>query len=369
MAIYIIFTIIMLLSLILMAVYIIKRINNLQFIKKSKIKNKIISRLIKLLPVLILIIFIYIDLINTVVIYMHIFIFLIICDLILFIIKKISKKDLNYSISFIIAIIITSTYLGYGYYLAHHVIKTNYVIETTKDIGVDNFRITQITDSHIGTTMDGNDFIKYMEKVNKTNPDIVVVTGDFVDDDTTYEDMIKGCRGLGKLKTKYGVYFVYGNHDKGYYDYRDYTDEDIRKELTKNNVTILEDDNIEILDNIVLVGRQDAQVFDRKSMKELSSKIDKNKYIITLDHEPNDYNSEEKENIDLVLSGHTHGGQLFPIGQMSVMLGINDSYYGIETRNKTKFIVSSGIGNWAIKFKTGTIAEYVVIDIKNKSNQ
>ena len=52
-----------------------------------------------------------------------------------------------------------------------------------------------------------------MERINKENPDIVVVTGDFIDDDTSYEDMVKGCIGLGRLNTKYGVYFIYGNND------------------------------------------------------------------------------------------------------------------------------------------------------------
>ena len=53
--------------------------------------------------------------------------------------------------------------------------------------------------------------------MNKENPDVVVITGDFVDDDTSKEDMIQSCKALSKFKTKYGVYFVYGNHDKGYY--------------------------------------------------------------------------------------------------------------------------------------------------------
>ena len=97
----------------------------------------------------------------------------------------------------------------------------------------------------------------------------------------------------------------------------------------------------------------------------LTQNIDKNKYIIMLDHQPNDYDNEEKTGADLVLSGHTHGGQLFPLGLFGVLFGSNDKVYGLEIRDKTTFIVNSGIADWEIKFKTATKSEYGVIDIKS----
>ena len=358
------FIFLIVLLLLLMIIYVFFRVHSLSFIKK--INNKFINIFITLIPFVILFVFGYIDLINTFSVFIHLFLILIIFDFIFFILRKISKKNLNYSISFIMAFCFTFVYMGYGYYLAHHVVETKYIIDATKNIGVDNFRIVQVTDSHIGATMNGDEFIAYMEKINKTNPDIVVVTGDFVDDDTLEEDMIKACRGLGNLKTKYGVYFVYGNHDKGYFTYRTYDDTFLRKELKKNNVIILEDESINILDNIILVGRQDTQVSTRETAWNLTKDLDKSKYIITLDHEPNDYENEANADMDLVISGHTHGGQFFPLGPIGVKFGSNDSYYGLQKRKNTTFIVSSGIGDWAIKFKTGTISEYVIIDITNK---
>ena len=205
-----------------------------------------------------------------------------------------------------------------------------------------------------------------MIEINEINPDIVVVTGDFVDDDTSLKDMIRSCEGLGALKTKYGVYFIYGNHDKGYFDYREYGDKELREELIKNNVIILEDEGVDLVGNIYLLGRQDAQVRTRKSVEELMNDVDISKYVIVLDHEPNDYDNEEKANMDLVISGHTHGGQVFPLQIIDKMFGANDQIYGFERRGNTSFIVSSGIGDWAVKFKTFTKAEYVVIDIRNK---
>ena len=361
---YYILTSVFLLSLTILFGYLVYRFHKTIIIKF--IKNKKASKILLLFIFIITLIFVIFDTINTLLVFVSLFLFLLIYDFIIGIINIIRKKDINNSISFILAIITTCIYLIYGYYLAHHVVETDYIIETNKDIGVDKFRIVQVTDSHIGSTMDGVDFYKYMKDINKLNPDIVVMTGDFVDDDTKLKDMIKSCEGLGLLDTKYGVYFIYGNHDKAYFNYRNFDDKRLRKELKKNNVIILEDDVRLITDNIYLVGRQDSQEKDRLSAEELSSNLDKSKYIIGLDHKPTDYGNLVNAGFDLVLSGHTHGGQLWPVGQLSVFMGINDNNYGLKTIDEANFIVSSGIGDWTIKFKMGTISEYVVIDLINK---
>lgn len=341
-------------------------IRKMRSIFKDKIKNKYLLFFISLVPLLLFILGFMIDSINSIIVNLHFFIFLLILDLIILFINKIRKINIKPYVSIIISIVITACWLGNSYYLAHHVVRTNYVVTSNNKIGVDRFRIAQISDSHIGATMDGKDFSNYMKLINRAKPDVVVITGDFVDDDTTYNDMVESCKALGNLKTRYGVYFVYGNHDKGYSNYRGFDDNILRKELEKNNVKILEDSYVDIGENIILVGRKDAQETNRLSAKDLTKDLDKNKYIIMLDHEPNDYKNEVSSSVDLVLSGHTHGGQLIPLGPIGLLLKANDSIYGIEKRNNTNFIVSSGLGDWAIKFKSGTKSEYVIIDIKNK---
>ena len=209
--------------------------------------------------------------------------------------------------------------------------------------------------------------------MQRQNPDIVLIAGDFVDDGTTRQQMVEACRALGSLQTTYGVYFAFGNHDKGYHDpaARGFTGDDLITELKKNNVKVLQDENTLIDNRFYIIGRKDFSEIlrgnPRQSMNELLQNLNKEKFSIILDHQPNDYNNQTDAEADLVLSGHTHGGQLFPLNKVGEWIGANDKTYGYEKRKQTNFIVTSGLSDWAIKFKTGTKSEFVVIDIKHKT--
>ena len=353
-----------LLVLIPINIFIGRQINKLKIVKK--INNKYIRILVSSLFFLLTIIMYFIDFINANIIIIHFFFILAFVKAGLLLISMKKKINNIQEITLLVSLLITFVYLGYGYYTAHNVVETHYDIVSKKDLGVDSFRIVQVTDSHIGSTMDGDKFYNYMLEINKKDPDIVVVTGDYVDDDTSLKDMKRACEGLGALKTKYGVYYVYGNHDKGYFNYREYGNKELREELQKNNVIILEDEGLDIVGNIYLIGRQDKSAKNRLKASELMEKVDPNKYVIELNHQPNDYKNESHANIDLVISGHTHGGQVFPLQITEMIFKANDQVYGMKEIDNTTFIVSSGIGDWRVKFKTMTIAEYVVIDIKNK---
>lgn len=105
-------------------------------------------------------------------------------------------------------------------------------------------------------------------------------------------------------------------------------------------------------------------------MQKLTGALDPNKFSIVLDHQPQDYESQEAVGVDLVLSGHTHGGQLFPLMTIEnhTSLTPDDKVYGYEKRGNTNFIVTSGISDWAIKFKTGCKSEYLLLDITSTEN-
>lgn len=291
----------------------------------------------------------------------HLAIFWAIFDLIFLLVKKLRKgKKLPFWLAGALAVPITIVYMSVAYFLATHMYKTTYQVTTSKAVAP--LRIALISDSHVGACFDGEGFADRIETIGEQHPDMLVIAGDFVDDDTKKEDMIICCRALGELKTTYGVYYSPGNHDVGYSDYRDFTFDDLIDELEKNGVHVLLDEIVAVGDDYYIVGRKDKSMV-REPISELTEPLDKSRYIITIDHQPNDYTAEKEAGCDLVLGGHTHGGQMIPIRPLGELVGANDSTYGLKTRGETNFIVSSGIASWAIPYKTGTISEYCIIDI------
>lgn len=362
--------ILVLMALIAGFAYLVSRICKFDYVDKASKGKKSIKILISILTVIlaIAVVGIAIGAVNAIVCMIHFMLFWLIWDIFAFLLRKIRKKACKEWFLGILALCTTITYLTVGWYQAHNVWRTSYVIETDKNVG--ELHIVLFSDSHIGATFHAAGFKKHVEAMQKENPDVVLIAGDFVDDDTTKEDMLQCCEILGTLRTTYGIYFVFGNHDKGYYDekYRGYSGEDLIAELEKNGVTVLQDESVLIDDRFYIVGRQDKSEEEgggsRASMKELMKPLDKDKFIIVLDHQPRDYKAQAETQADLVLSGHTHGGQFFPINNAGVWIKENDRTYGYEKRNHTNFIVSSGISDWAVKFKTGCKSEYVVIDIR-----
>ena len=302
--------------------------------------------------------------------FIHWFLFwAILYGIIFVVIKLIPKKKNNekkkgstlYWVTGTISLLLALLYMGNSYYLAHNVFETRYQMTTDKD--VPPIRIALIADTHVGSNFNGEGFAEIMKKIEEQNPDMLVIAGDFVDDETTKKDLIRCCEALRDFKTTYGIYFVPGNHDAGYYGwFRDFTYDDLVTELRKSGVIVLQDENYLAGDNVYVVGRKDKKM-ERCTIKELMASADHSYFTIVLDHQPNDYEAEAKEKCDLVLAGHTHGGHMFPIAQIAEYFDINDATYGYEKRGNTVFIVTSGMANWAIEFKSGTICEYCIIDV------
>ena len=348
-------------------IYVIIRTHKISFIQRLSAKHKILSWIISLIPLCAVACFSIINVFATIIVFFHLVVIWILCDIIGLILKKILRFKPKRYYAGLTAIVLTTIYLSYGWISAHHVFQTDYNLSTSKNLGQQNLRIVTIADSHIGITLDSEKFANEMERVSNTNPDVVIIAGDYVDDDTLKVDMEKCCEALGNIKSKYGVYFAFGNHDKGYFQYRDFTSDDLRQELLKNNVNILEDEAKLIDNQFYIIGRQDKQIQNRADINTLTKDLDKDKYKILIDHEPNDYDNEAGY-VDLVLSGHTHGGHIFPAGYIGLAIKANDRVYGHENRNGTDFIVTSGISGWAIPFKTGTISEFIVTDISTANN-
>lgn len=301
-------------------------------------------------------------LINAGVCLINVFAIWVICDLAELIFRKVFRRDRRRYYAGAAAVLISVGWMVYGYFNAVTVQRTAYEIEADLP---QSFRIVGFSDAHIGAIFGSEKLSEYIDRMNAEEADIAVITGDLVDDDTSREEMLSTCRALSELRTTYGVYYVFGNHDGGYYSasVRGYTSQDLIRALTENGVTVLQDNVCELCDGICIAGRLDGQHRARLTAEELTSGLDENDYIIMLDHEPTDYAAEAASAADIVISGHTHGGQFFPFRKLVALLGRNELLYGHIRQGNTDFIVSSGIADWKLKFKTGCISEYFVIDV------
>ena len=346
------------------ALYLMNRARRFGFAKKLYEKNKALGWASSVWPILLCLPFLMVNVFAFVIAFVHLILIWGLCDLVGFIIRKIRKREKREKyITGFIALGLTACYLGYGWAMAHIVFEKDYTFTTAKELGANKLRIVEVADLHLGITLDGDQFAEQCKRINETDPDVVFICGDFVDDDSEHDDMIKACDALGTLKTKYGVYWIYGNHDRGYYRYRNFDSSALVDNLSRNNVAVLRDENVMINDHICVVGREDRSVNDRMSAAQVMEGVDKSQYVIMLDHQPNDYDNEAAAGPDLVLSGHTHGGHIFPAGPIGLLMKANDRIYGTETRDNTTFVVTSGISGWGIPFKTFTHSEYVVIDV------
>ena len=353
-------------------VYLISRIDRFSFMKVfSRKKRWAIGAALVLIPAAALIAIW--DVMNAAVCLLHLIVFWLIADLIAALVRKLRGKAFRRYWAGAAAVVLCAAWLTAGWINVNGVWRKAYAIQTEKNVG--SLRIALLSDSHMGTTFHADGFAEHLADVQAEQPDVVVFVGDFADESTSREDMIAACRALGALDTPYGVYFVFGNHDKNNYagERRAYTGEALAAELEKNGVVVLEDETVLIADQFYLIGRQDASEEQehrngRASMAELTQNLDAEKFMIVLDHQPRDYASQAESGVDLVLSGHTHGGQLIPLKQLMEIPGLSgdDNVYGLQTRGNTSFIVSSGISDWALQFKTGCRSEYVIIDIQGR---
>ena len=205
--------------------------------------------------------------------------------------------------------------------------------------------------------------------IDDLKPDIVILGGDITDDRTPNESMKELYKEFGTINSTYGTYYVYGNHDRQPYetDYengnRTYTDEELVQAIESNGLKILEDNKTTINDDIVLIGRADAgwdENFPRANITDLVDESDLSKYTVVIDHQPIDQNETSKY-ADLQVSGHTHGGQVFPYAIFSDLMG--KCTYGEYDFGDMKQIVSSGLTGWGWPIRNEAKCEYVLINI------
>lgn len=217
-------------------------------------------------------------------------------------------------------------------------------------------KIILISDVHLGSVRRDNFLRRIIQKIEKENPDIIFISGDLIDGSSfPYEQWLNE---FSILKPQLGIFYVEGNHEKYNQEYEKF------KSQIPNFINNITDKKI-LINNTQIIGldyRQN-QTEEEIRLKLESINYDKNQPSIILMHDPKDTEILSKQEVSLVVSGHTHGGQFFPFTFL-----VNDLYekytHGISYTNKTASVTSYGIGTSIIPIRIGTIPEIIVLNIK-----
>ena len=233
------------------------------------------------------------------------------------------------------------------------------------------FRIAQVSDLHNAEFGEGNE--KLIELLSQTDPDMIVITGDLIDSrHTDIEIALEFARQAIKLAP---VYYVSGNHEARVREY-----EDLKMGLAEAGVIVLEDQKVQITregESISILGIDDpsfqedylfgdAASVTSSALSELQNESDG--YTILLAHRPEPFETYVDSGVDLVFSGHAHGGQIrlpFIGGLVAPNQGLFPKYdAGLFSEGSTTMIVSRGVGNSIIPIRINNRPEIVTVTLQ-----
>ena len=280
------------------------------------------------------------------------------------------KKKTVIIISIIIAILVL-----FGLYLHYQNTKlqiSNYsVIDNDIPADFDNYKIVQVSDFH--NTKSKTLTCDLIEAIKEQRPDIIVLTGDLIDSNKT--DVEAAINFIKSINNVAPIYYVSGNHEANISSYTQ-----IKEQLAENRVVIL-DNKTEVLkinkSEINLIGIDDPEMADENMVSDseiVKSELDRakyneNKYSILLSHRPELFDTYVNKGLNLILTGHAHGGQIrvpFIGGIIAPNQGFFPKYTnGMFAEGKTMMIVSRGIGNSILPFRINNRPELVIITLNN----
>ena len=227
----------------------------------------------------------------------------------------------------------------------------------------ENFRITQLTDIHHSRILGLDEIRRVVNLAQQTKPDMFVLTGDY---STSYRRYIEPCADvLSALSAPEGVWAVLGNHDH-------YTDPELTtRALQRNHIAVLNNANTTLRrgsDAIQLSGIDDWTWNGTDWVKAFAG-LKPNTPTILLSHQPTVLDFEQTKDVSLILSGHTHGGQLkFPLLGAPASLFTRDMRYarGLFRRGETQLYVSTGTGVIGLPVRFGVRPEIAVLRLRQK---
>lgn len=265
----------------------------------------------------------------------------------------------------------------YGIFNARNIKVNEYSVTVNKSCGSDkHLKAVLVADLHMGYAIGVDHITNMVEKINQQDADIVIIAGDIFDNSYDGMDDPEGIKAqLKSIKSKYGVYAVYGNHDidekilMGFtFDWggKQLHNEKMTNFMKECNIKLINDESVLINDEFYLVGRRDTdkpgtEDGTRAEISELTKDLDKTKPIFVLSHEPDELQKTADAGADIDFSGHTHDGQLFP-GNLTIGL-FWENPCGMIKKDNMYSIVTSGVGVYGTFMRVGTDAEICSVDI------
>lgn len=267
-----------------------------------------------------------------------------------------------------------------GIYHAKHIKVTPYKITVDKSApDMDSLKIVLLADTHFGYNSGAVHAQEIVDKINEQQPDLVCIAGDIFDNEyDAVREPEKISEILRTIRSKYGVYACWGNHDlnepilAGFTfkhkkeDSKQLKDPRMKLFLQNSNIQLLEDEAVLIDNSFYVVGRKDASLIEkieekRKTPAQLTQKLDKDKTIIVIDHQPKELQDIADAGVDLDLCGHTHDGQTFP-GNFTVKF-LWENPCGYLQKGSMHNIVTSGSGVWGPAMRVGTDSEICTLNL------
>lgn len=256
------------------------------------------------------------------------------------------------------AVVIFSGIVGLAVFNAYSPVVHRLTVTTDKPLDKP-MTIALASDTHLGRWFGNRQLDKLARLIEAQNADVVVLAGDIMNDSTEYYDKTNMHKHLAKLHAALGVYAVLGNHD---YSGNQVA---IATAVERAGIQVIDNKSVLLDDAVWLVGRSDiTDPIPRLSAGDLLAPVDTDKPIIFLEHALWSINEISALPIDLHLSGHTHGGQIFPMTTYMQWFR-NIIVHGTKLSNETQFLVTSGYGFGAVPFRLGTRAEIWVVTLQH----
>lgn len=258
-----------------------------------------------------------------------------------------------------VAILLTAviTLLISGYYNTIHPRVNTYSITVSKQQSQrDSLEIVLVTDYHL-IMFTPNNFVKTItDTINSKKPDIVLIAGDIIDNNVKNIREKPFCNDFKKIQAKHGVYAVAGNHEY----YGENIDTSIAY-IENCGIEVLKDEVIIIDSAFYLVGRDDQNNLFRKTEEELLMQVTENLPVILMQHRPPERHKTLNNSVDIMVSGHTHNGYLFPFNWALKLL--YKVVWGYKKINNTHLFVSCGTGAVDPPLRIGSYSEIMHITV------